>query len=74
MRTAWSFTQTSIVPAPAPAVWERAVAEEGINDERRPWLSMSLPRGAARLTIDNIKTRRPLGRAWLRPLGPVLTR
>lgn len=69
MRTEWTFTQTSIVPASAAAVWERAVTAEGINDEMRPWMTMSLPRSISHLTIDNVEVGRPLGRAWLRLFG-----
>lgn len=47
----------SVVAAPAEQVWQRVVTPEGINDELRPWMTMSVPRGA------------PIGRAWLRLFG-----
>ena len=54
----------SIVDAPAERVWARVVTPEGINDELRPWMTMSMPRGAEEsLTVDD----RP-GRHTGRPL------
>jgi ligand-binding SRPBCC domain-containing protein len=55
----------SVVDAPVDQVWPRVVTPEGINDELRPWLTMSMPRGAESLTVDNV----PIGRAWLRLFG-----
>lgn len=60
--------QTSIVRAPVERVWARIITPEGINDEMRPWLTMSPPRGR-QLTIDTVETGVPLGRCWLRLLG-----
>ena len=61
--------QQSIVDAPAEQVWARVVTPEGINDELRPWMTMSMPRGAESLTVDNVPIGTPIGRAWLRLLG-----
>ena len=44
----------NIVDAPSEQVWERIITPEGINDELRPWMTMSMPRGAKSLTVDNI--------------------
>jgi ligand-binding SRPBCC domain-containing protein len=60
--------QTSDVAAPIDQVWTRVVSPEGINDEMRPWMTMSMPRGAD-LTIDTIELGMPLGRAWIRLFG-----
>ena len=57
----------SIIDAPVERVWERVITPEGINDELRPWMTMSMPRGAESLTVDNV----PIGRAWLRLFGVV---
>lgn len=57
------------VPATASAVWDRVVDPEGINDEMRPWMTMSMPRGAKDLTVESIPIGKPLGRAWLRLFG-----
>ena len=59
----------SIVDAPAEQVWARVVTPEGINDELRPWMTMSMPRGAESLTVDNVPIGTPIGRAWLRLFG-----
>jgi ligand-binding SRPBCC domain-containing protein len=61
----------SIVDAPAEQVWARVVTPEGINDELRPWMTMSMPRGAEGLTVDNVPIGTPIGRAWLRLFGVV---
>jgi ligand-binding SRPBCC domain-containing protein len=59
----------SIVDAPVEQVWARVVTPEGINDELRPWMTMSMPRGAESLTVDNVPVGVPIGRAWLRLFG-----
>jgi ligand-binding SRPBCC domain-containing protein len=59
----------SIVRAPAEQVWARVVTPEGINDEVRPWMTMSMPRAAESLTVDNVPMGVPIGRAWLRLFG-----
>jgi ligand-binding SRPBCC domain-containing protein len=47
------------------------VTPEGINDELRPWMTMSMPRGTESLTVDNVPVGTSLGRAWLRLFGVV---
>jgi ligand-binding SRPBCC domain-containing protein len=61
----------SVVGAPVDQVWARVVTPEGINDEMRPWMTMSMPRGTGDLTIDDIDVGVPLGRAWIRLFGVV---
>lgn len=63
------FERTSSVPAPPPEVWARIVTPDGINDEMRPWLTMSTPE--AGLSIDTVRPGERLGRAWLRLGGLV---
>ena len=53
------------LPAPADAVWARAVTPEGINDELRPILRMTMPRGMADASIDDVAVGEPLGRSWI---------
>ena len=60
-----------IVDAPVERVWARVVTPEGINDELRPWMTMSMPRGAESLTVDNVPVGEPIGRCWLRLFGVV---
>jgi ligand-binding SRPBCC domain-containing protein len=59
----------SIVVAPPERVWARVVTPEGINDELRPWMTMSMPRGEKSLTVDNVPVGAPVGRCWLRLFG-----
>jgi hypothetical protein len=59
----------SIVDAAAERVWARVITPEGINDELRPWMTMSMPRGAGDLTVDNIPVGTPIGRCWMRLFG-----
>lgn len=67
----WEFAQQSLVTAEVDTVWRRVVSPEGINHEMRPWMTMSLPRGAEDVTIDSVRVGEPVGRAWLRLLGVV---
>jgi len=57
--------QVSVVPAPAGAVWERVITDEGINHELGPWLRMTMPPGLRGATIDDVAVGVPLGRSWL---------
>ena len=59
----------SIADAPAAQVWARVVTPKAINDELRPWMTMSMPRGAESLTVDNVPIGVSIGRAWLRLFG-----
>jgi ligand-binding SRPBCC domain-containing protein len=61
----------SVVDAPVEQVWARVITPEGINDELRPWMTMSMPRGAESMTVDNVPVGTPIGRAWLRLFGMV---
>ena len=53
----------AIVDAPHDQVWARIVTPEGINDELRPWLTMSMPRGKESLTVDDIPIGTPVDAA-----------
>lgn len=57
------------VPAAPSAVRARVLHPQGINDELRPWMTMSMPRGATGLTVDRLPARTAIGRAWLRLFG-----
>ncbi|WP_420880283.1 hypothetical protein [Rhodococcus sp. (in: high G+C Gram-positive bacteria)] len=61
----------SVVGASAERVWTRVVTPEGINDEMRPWMTMSMPRRLGPVTIDSVPVGIELGRAWLRLFGIV---
>jgi ligand-binding SRPBCC domain-containing protein len=59
----------SLVDAPSDRVWARVVTPEGINDELRPWMTMSMPRGRKSLTVDDIPIGTPVGRCLMRLFG-----
>jgi ligand-binding SRPBCC domain-containing protein len=61
--------RTTEVPAPAPAVWARVTSVEGVNDELRPWLRMTVPRGARDLSLEDVELGRAVGRSWVLALG-----
>ena len=66
-----SVEVTTRLPAPAASVWERAVTPAGINDELRPVLRMTMPKGLGDATIDDVETGVTLGRSWIL-LGGIL--
>jgi ligand-binding SRPBCC domain-containing protein len=51
-------------------VWARIATPEGINDELRPWLRMTVP-GVGELNLDSIEVGEPLGRSWVLLLGVI---
>lgn len=52
--------------AAAPAlVWDRAVTEEGINDELHPLVRMTMPPGLRGKTIADVEVGVELGRSWI---------
>jgi hypothetical protein len=61
--------QASSLSASAAGVWERAVSEEGINDELRPWLAMTMPSGLRGKTIEDIEPGMRAGRSWILLFG-----
>jgi ligand-binding SRPBCC domain-containing protein len=61
--------QVSSLAAPAEGVWARAVTEEGINHELRPWLRMTMPPGLRGRTIDDIEPGMRAGRSWILLFG-----
>jgi hypothetical protein len=60
---------TSRLDAPAAAVWNRITTAAGVNDEMRPILRMSFPRGMERLDPETVEPGRPLGRCRLLLFG-----
>ena len=61
--------QSSVIPAASDSVWARVTRPEGINDEMRPWMTMTMPRGARELTVDTVPLNTVIGRAWIRLFG-----
>lgn len=50
-------------------VWERIITPAGINDEMRPYLRMTLPRGVESLDLSSIELGRRIGRSWILLFG-----
>ena len=61
----------SRLQAPPEVVWQRVIAAEGVNDELRPLLRMTVPRGLEDFGIDDVEPGRSLGRSWVLLLGLV---
>jgi ligand-binding SRPBCC domain-containing protein len=59
------------VRADTQVVWDRVVSTDGISYEMRPWMTMTMPRAVAGLTVETLPLGRPVGRAWLRLFGLV---
>lgn len=60
---------SSHLEAPAQQVWERVISPEGINDEMRPWLRMTLPAGVESLDPESVELGKPIGRSWILLFG-----
>lgn len=66
-----TVVQASILPAATEEVWARAVTPEGINDELRPLLRMTMPSSLRDKTISEVPLGERLGRSWLLLFGLV---
>lgn len=67
-----TVTRTTEIPAPADAVWARVTTVEGVNHELRPWMRMTVPRGARGIeSIEELPLGRPAGRSWILLLGAI---
>jgi ligand-binding SRPBCC domain-containing protein len=49
-------------------VWSWIATAEGINDELRPWMRMTVP-GGGDIDLDSIEVGKPIGRSWVLLLG-----
>ena len=61
--------RSSVVGLPAKAMWKRATSPEGINDELRPWLRMTLPSNLRGTTIETAPLGEVAGRSWILLFG-----
>jgi ligand-binding SRPBCC domain-containing protein len=59
----------SHLDAPPDRVWARVGTAEGINDELRPFLRMTLPKGLGRFADETIAKPTALGRSWILLFG-----
>jgi hypothetical protein len=62
------ITVSSELDAGSDAVWARVIDPAGINDELRPLMRMTIPRGIADFGLDNPEPGR-IGRSWLLLFG-----
>ena len=67
----FGFEVSSIVPAPADAVWARVATFEGVNDELGPLVRMTCPPGFRRIDPAVVPIGRPWFRSWLLLCGVV---
>ena len=66
------ITVTSRLEARPDRVWDRIITPAGINDELRPLMRMTVPRGFERLDPEEVELGRPLGRSWVLLFGLIL--
>jgi ligand-binding SRPBCC domain-containing protein len=64
-----AVNRRSHIPATADMVWERVISPEGINDELRPYLRMTVPDGVRDLDATRVAPGTRLGRSWLLLFG-----
>jgi ligand-binding SRPBCC domain-containing protein len=64
-------TATTQLGAPAPDVWAHATTEEGVNDELRPVMRMTMPKAFKGKRIDDVEVGEPLGRSWVLLFGVI---
>ena len=64
-----SITRSSRIPAPADRVWERVTSPEGINDELRPVLRMTVPERLRGIGIGDVPIGEVAGRSWILLFG-----
>lgn len=65
------ITVASRLQARPDRVWDRVITPAGINDELRPVMRMTVPRGFERLDPATVELGRPLGRSWVLLFGLV---
>jgi ligand-binding SRPBCC domain-containing protein len=59
---------SSRLEAPTERVWKWIATADGVNDELRPWMRMTVP-GGGDLDLDSIEVGKPIGRSWVLFLG-----
>jgi hypothetical protein len=60
-----SVERSSVLYRSAAEVWDRAITDEGINDELRPILRMTMPQGLQGKTVETVEVGVDLGRSWI---------
>lgn len=64
-----TFRRTSEVPAAPDSVWARVTSPEGINDEMRPFMRMTMPRAFRGKSIGDVSPGTHIGKSLLLLLG-----
>lgn len=60
---------TTRLDASPERVWDRVITPEGINDEMRPYMRMTLPAGVEGLDPESIELGEKIGRSWVLLFG-----
>jgi len=63
-----SIEVSSRLDAPTERVWKWVVTADGVNDELRPWMRMTVP-GGGDIDLDSVEVGKPIGRSWVLFLG-----
>jgi ligand-binding SRPBCC domain-containing protein len=63
--------RTSTLAADADTVWSWVTTATGVNDELRPWIRMTVPRGWRDRALTDVAPGTRIGRSWLLFLGVV---
>jgi hypothetical protein len=66
-----AFEIASDLATPSEVVWQHAMSLDGVNRELMPLVRMTVPRGLAGATLDDVPLGQRLGRSWLLLLGLV---
>jgi ligand-binding SRPBCC domain-containing protein len=67
-RSAEIFVSSCLLASTA-EVWDRVTTPEGIVDEMRPYLRMTIPAGVVKLDPENIELGKRIGRSWVLLFG-----
>ena len=70
-RQSAEITVSSRLDTSPSAVWERVITPEGINDEMRPFMRMTIPPGMEQLDPDSIELGEKIGRSWVLLFGVI---
>ncbi|HEY1238035.1 MAG TPA: hypothetical protein VGE91_06840 [Solirubrobacterales bacterium] len=64
MRARAGIEVASHLNVDADQVWAWIATSEGVNDELRPWMRMTVP-GGGDLDLDSVELGKPIGRSWV---------
>jgi len=67
-RSAEIVVSSSLRATPA-EVWDRVITPEGIRDEMRPYMRMTLPPGVEQLDPESVELGKRIGRSWILLFG-----